>query len=75
MSANQCKISHGGNMLKFTDKTGDMLEVDIYSTGETVIRIRGDRDTVDAAALLTNRAAHELRDFLNRRFPNATAVQ
>lgn len=73
--ANQCKVTQSGNNLEFVDRTGDKLEVDIYSTGETVIRVtdNGGKDT--AAVLLTNRAAHELRDLLNRRFKYATAVQ
>jgi hypothetical protein len=70
-----CQVSMNGSKLDYTngiDKT-NKLDVLIYSTGETVVGIA--EDGKRSAIVLTNRAAHELRDFLNRRFPNATAVQ
>lgn len=66
---NVCKIESNGSTLKFDDPNGEQLIVDIFSNGETTVRVSNE------ACLLSNRAAHELRDFLNRRFPNATAVQ
>jgi hypothetical protein len=73
MSRNVCKISNNNSRLHFVDCEGDELDITIYSNGETPLSVsRGDKTNT---VLLTNRAAHELRDFLNRRFPNATAVQ
>lgn len=71
---NQCRVSSNGARLDYTDADGDRLTVTIYSTGETVVDVT-DKGGNQMVTLLTNRAAHELRDFLNRRFPNATAVQ
>ena len=47
--------------------------VEVHTNGETVL-ITSERGR-NCTFVLSNRAAHELRDFLNRRFPNATAAQ
>lgn len=80
MAKNVCKITSNGAHLEFIDEGGDKLDVQIYSNGVTIVgveaaKLGGEGDGSRQAAMLTNRAAHELRDFLNRRFPNATAVQ
>jgi hypothetical protein len=65
------KIS--GQHGEYQDERGDLFGIDIASNGRTTITVRnGPRD---GSVELSNRAVHELRDMLNRRFPNATAVQ
>lgn len=71
---NVCQVTMNGAKLDFKDSDGDRLEVTVFSNGQTAIAVR-DNAMNDMTCLLSNRAAHELRDFLNARFPNATAVQ
>ena len=56
------------NHFKFTDDDGDTVEVDIYSTGETLIYATSTGRVTNV--ILTAKAAHDLRDMLNRRFPS-----
>lgn len=74
MADKQCKVNQAGNSLEFTDEDGDKLLVNVYSTGETIISI-GHFLNDGRQCALSSRAAHELRDFLCRRFPNSTEVQ
>ena len=48
----------------FTDKNGVAFDIEALSTGEARIRIGGTE-----VVTLTNKAAHGLRDMLNRRYP------
>lgn len=67
------KIDPRGSHAETTDINGDMIAFSITPTGQMGVIIRnGPRDS---SAILTSREAHQLRDMLNRRFPNATAVQ
>jgi hypothetical protein len=75
---NVCKTYRNGNQrphrLEYErPDTSDQLLVEVSSNGETVIIIseRGRNATL----VISNRAAHELRDFLKQRFPNATEAQ
>jgi hypothetical protein len=71
---NVCRVNERGTHLEFTDEDGDRLTVEVFSTGATQIAVR-DNSMNDMMCNLSNRATHELRDFLNRRFPNATGAQ
>lgn len=68
---NVCKVQLRGTELEYKDGHGHELLVSILSTGETFITVTDERK--ELLCTLSNRAAHELRDFLNRRFPYATA--
>jgi hypothetical protein len=70
---NVCKVQLRGTELEYEDGHGHALLVSCLSTGETFVTITDERK--ELLCTLSSRAAHELRDFLNRRFPNATAVQ
>ena len=74
MTENICRVTQAGSQLEYRDFEGDELTISIWSNGETTIGVKGMNGKAKSV-LLSNRAAHELRDFLNRRFPNATGAQ
>jgi hypothetical protein len=68
------KINDKGNYAEYKDEDGDRFTIEIFSTGKAQIAVR-DNCMNDMMCNLSNRAMHELRDMLNKRYPNATAVQ
>lgn len=75
---NVCKVVANGSQrphrLEYQKPDSiDQMLVEVATNGETCI-ITSERGR-NCTFVMSNRAAHELRDFLNRRFPNATAVQ
>jgi hypothetical protein len=68
------KVNSANNYAEYKDDDGDRFTIEILSTGKAVIAVR-DNCMNDMVCYLSNRAMHELRDMLNKRYPNATAVQ
>lgn len=59
-------------MFKVFETENGLLDVDLLSTGEANIIINDSNDKLKGSVMLSNQQAHELRDMLNERFPNAT---
>jgi hypothetical protein len=68
------QVNDKGTYAEFEDNDGDRLTVECFSTGAAQIAVR-DKSMNDMMCNLSSRAIHELRDFLCRRYPNATEVQ
>jgi hypothetical protein len=73
MRGRDLKVNDRGNYAEFKDEDGDRFAIEIFSNGKAQLAVRGGMN--DMMCNLSNRAMHELRDMLNRRYPNATAVQ
>jgi len=56
------------NHFAFTDDDGTTVEISIHSTGAGAVELISTTGRV-VAGTLTAKAAHDLRDMLNRRFP------
>lgn len=70
---NELKISANGSAADYVDDSGVFLDIHLFTNGRCNLTVTAKHKSQSVS--LSNKAAHQLRDMLNRRYPNATAVQ